>query len=37
MDLLEQLDCAYILGLPGNARLKDIAHPWCVTGQSTPP
>jgi hypothetical protein len=29
MDLLEQLDCAYILGLPGNARLKDIAHPWC--------
>ena len=29
MDLLEQLDCCYILGLPGNARLKDIAHPWC--------
>jgi hypothetical protein len=29
MDLLEQLDCAYILGLPGNARLKEIAQPWC--------
>jgi hypothetical protein len=29
MDLLEHLDCCYILGLPGNARLKDIAHPWC--------
>ena len=29
MDLLEHLDCSYILGLPGNARLKDIAHPWC--------
>jgi DDE family transposase len=28
MDLLEQLDCSYILGLPGNARLKEIAHPW---------
>jgi len=29
MELLENLDCAYILDLPGNARLKDIAHPWC--------
>jgi len=29
MGLLEHLDCCYILGLPGNARLKDIAHPWC--------
>jgi hypothetical protein len=29
MDLLEQLDCAYILGLPGNARLRQIAQPWC--------
>ena len=29
MDLLEHLDCSYILGLPGNARLKQIAHPWC--------
>ena len=29
MDLLEGMGCSYILGLPGNARLKDIAHPWC--------
>ncbi len=29
MDLLEQLHCSYILGLPGNTRLKEIAHPWC--------
>ncbi len=29
MDLLEGMDCLYILGLPGNARLKQIAHPWC--------
>jgi len=29
MDLLEHFHCSYILGLPGNARLKDIAHPWC--------
>jgi len=29
MDLLEGLGCRYILGLPGNARLKEIAHPWC--------
>lgn len=29
MDLLEGLGCLYILGLPGNARLKEIAHPWC--------
>ena len=29
MDALEGMGCLYILGLPGNARLKDIAHPWC--------
>ncbi len=29
MDLLESMDCFYILGLPGNARLKEIARPWC--------
>ncbi len=29
MDLLEGMGCHYILGLPGNARLKGIAHPWC--------
>ena len=29
MDMLEGLGCHYILGLPGNARLKEIAHPWC--------
>jgi hypothetical protein len=29
MDLLERLGCLYILGLPGNARLTEIAHPWC--------
>lgn len=29
MDLLEGLGCQYVLGLPGNARLKEIAHPWC--------
>jgi len=29
MDLLERTGCSYILGLPTNARLKDIAHPWC--------
>ena len=27
-DLPEGLGCLYILGLPGNARLKEIAHPW---------
>ena len=29
MDLLEDQGCGYILGLPGNARLKEIGHPWC--------
>lgn len=29
MDFLEGTGCSYILGLPGNARLKEIAHPWC--------
>ncbi len=29
MDLLEAQGCSYILGLPGNARLKLIGHPWC--------
>ncbi len=29
MDALERMGCLYILGLPGNARLKNIAHPWC--------
>jgi len=29
MDRLERTGCSYILGLPTNARLKDIAHPWC--------
>jgi hypothetical protein len=29
MNALEHMGCLYILGLPGNARLKDIAHPWC--------
>jgi hypothetical protein len=29
MDLLEGMGCSYILGLPGNARLKQIAQPWC--------
>ncbi|MCP4207674.1 MAG: IS1380 family transposase [Shimia sp.] len=29
MDLLEQRDCFYILGLPGNTTLKEISHPWC--------
>lgn len=29
MDLLEGMGCSYILGLPGNARLKEIARPWC--------
>ncbi|MBT6546438.1 MAG: IS1380 family transposase [Rhodobacteraceae bacterium] len=28
MDLLEQLDCFYILGLPGNSRLKVLSAPW---------
>lgn len=29
MDALESMGCLYILGLPNNARLKQIAHPWC--------
>jgi len=29
MDLLENLGCGYILGLPGNARLSEIGQPWC--------
>lgn len=29
MELLEDMGCHYILGLPGNARLKEIAQPWC--------
>jgi hypothetical protein len=29
MDLLEETGCSYILGLPGNARLKKMSHPWC--------
>lgn len=29
MELLESLGCSYILGLPGNTRLKEIAQPWC--------
>jgi len=29
MDYLEDKDCGYILGLPGNARLNTIGQPWC--------
>ena len=29
MQLLEARNCFYILGLPTNAKLKSIAHPWC--------
>jgi hypothetical protein len=29
MDLLEEQGCGYILGLPTNARLKQIGQPWC--------
>ncbi|MCF6199157.1 MAG: IS1380 family transposase [Hyphomicrobiaceae bacterium] len=29
MDFLEQNDCFYIFGQPGNARLTKIARPWC--------
>ena len=29
MEALERMGCLYILGLPGNARLKQIARPWC--------
>ena len=28
MDLLEQQGCFYILGLPGNSRLKTLSAPW---------
>ena len=29
MDFLERHDCGYILGLPGNRRLKELSHDWC--------
>jgi len=29
MELLEDQGCSYIFGLPGNARLSAIGHPWC--------
>jgi hypothetical protein len=29
MDLMEQHGYFYILGLPGNKRLKRLSHPWC--------
>ncbi|VAV88475.1 Mobile element protein [hydrothermal vent metagenome] len=29
MAMLEQWDCGYILGLPVNSILKNIANPWC--------
>lgn len=29
MELLERCDCFYILGLPGNKRLKELSQPWC--------
>ena len=29
MDMLEDLNCDYILGLPGNKILKDLSRPWC--------
>ena len=29
MDLLEDLGCGYVFGLPGNARLTRIGQPWC--------
>jgi hypothetical protein len=29
MEALEAMGCLYILGLPGNARLREIAQPWC--------
>jgi hypothetical protein len=28
MELLEDQGCSYIFGLPGNARLSEIGHPW---------
>jgi hypothetical protein len=29
MELLEQQNCGYVLGLPTNARLKELGQPWC--------
>ncbi len=29
MELLEDHGCGYILGLSGNARLREIGQPWC--------
>jgi hypothetical protein len=29
MHFLEDQGCSYIFGLPGNARLSEIGHPWC--------
>jgi hypothetical protein len=29
MALLEQQNCGYVLGLPTNARLKELGQPWC--------
>ena len=29
MHFLEDQGCSYIFGLPGNARLSGIGHPWC--------
>ena len=29
MDLLEDLGCGYVFGLPGNTRLTRIGQPWC--------
>jgi len=29
MECLEDQDCSYIFGLPGNARLTEIGNPWC--------
>ena len=29
MELLEDLGCGYVFGLPGNARLTRIGQPWC--------
>ena len=28
MDMLEDYDCDYILGLPGNKRLTELSRPW---------
>ena len=29
MNLLEEQGHGYILGLPGNNKLTELAHPWC--------